>query len=126
MRLRPLRYTLLLLVMALAIVGCTSTGDSNGGGYGTSGDTEPEGTSASATTVIESGNAFQPATLEVAVGDVITFENQDAAPHDVSIDGKDLGTQGQGESVTWTAEKAGTFPYSCTIHPSMTGEIVVK
>ena len=40
--------------------------------------------------------------------------------------GGELGTQGQGEIVTWTAEKAGAFPYSCTIHPSMTGEIIVK
>jgi plastocyanin len=44
----------------------------------------------------------------------------------VRIDGKELGEQAQGASVTWKAEKAGTYPYTCTIHPSMSGTIVVK
>jgi plastocyanin len=52
--------------------------------------------------------------------------NNDSAPHDVSINGQDLGQQAKGQSVTWTVPKAGTFPYSCVIHPSMTGQITAK
>jgi len=76
--------------------------------------------------VIEKGLAFSPATLEVKVSDTVTFKNEDSAPHNVKIDGKELGNQDPGASVTWSAAAAGTFPYSCTIHPSMTGEVVVK
>jgi plastocyanin len=112
------------VVLGLALVGCasgsTTTPASTGGGTTSSGGS---GTSA---TVIEKGFAFAPASLEVKVGDTVAFTNEDSAPHNVSIDGKNLGDQATGASVTWKAEKAGSFPYSCTIHPSMTGEIVVK
>jgi hypothetical protein len=36
-----------------------------------------------------------------------------------------LGVQQPGESKTWTAAKDGSYPYSCIIHPSMTGQITV-
>ena len=75
---------------------------------------------------MEKGFAFDPATLDVKVGDTVTFKNEDSAPHNVKIDGKELGAQDPGASVTWTAATAGSFPYTCTIHPSMAGEIIVK
>lgn len=70
--------------------------------------------------------AFVPSTPTVKVGDTVTFVNNDSAPHRVSIDGQDLGEQAKGEKVEWTATKAGTFPFSCTIHPAMTGQITVQ
>jgi len=113
--------TVVLLGLLLALAGCTG-----GGSTAPPTGTVPSGTPASATTVIEKGLAFEPATLEVKVGDTVTFTNEDTAPHVVSIDGQELGQQEPGASVTWTAAAAGTFPYTCTIHPSMAGEIVVK
>ena len=123
MRSSKLMLTALTLALALAVLGCSGCGGSSTTGTdgGTSGGTGPAGL-----TVVEKDFAFDPASLTVGVGDSVTFENLDSAPHNVSIDGRELGTQNQGEIVTWTAEKAGTFPYSCTIHPSMTGEIIVK
>jgi len=122
---RAIRTMLAALVLAalLILVGCSGYGesDTSGGGEGAAG-----GTGLAGLTVVEQNLAFEPSSLNVKVGDSVTFENLDAAPHNVSIDGKELGTQNQGDVVSWTAEKAGTFPYSCTIHPSMTGEIVVK
>ena len=117
----------LLLALVLVLVGCSGYGGSSS--TGTSGGTtggSTGGTTASGTTIVEKGFAFSPASLEVKVGDTVTFTNEDSASHNVSIDGKSLGSQAQGASVTWTAAAAGTFPYSCTIHPSMTGQIVVK
>ncbi len=113
----------LLLALVLALVGCSGSGATSSP---PSSGTAPASTSAAGATVVEKGFAFDPATLDVKVGDTVTFKNEDSAPHNVSIDGKELGNQDQGASVTWTAEKAGSFPYSCTIHPAMTGEIVVK
>lgn len=113
----------LLIALALALVGCSGSGGS--GTTGTAGTTSG-GTSGGGATVVEKGFAFSPASLQVAVGDTVTFTNEDSADHNVKIDGQELGAQSQGQSVTWTASKAGTFPYSCVIHPSMTGEITVK
>jgi len=127
----------LLLAAMLALVSCSSGGGSSGGGstgggYGSPPAETPAETPAggdepaSATTVIEKNFAFDPASIEVKVGDTVTFTNEDSAPHNVAIDGKNLGDQNTGASVTWKAEKAGTYAYTCTIHPSMTGEVVVK
>jgi plastocyanin len=99
----------LAALLAVGLAGCTGGGTTAGG-----------------TTITEDNFAFSPATATVKVGDTVTFTNNDSAPHNVQIDGKELGSQGQGESKTWTASKAGAFPYTCIIHPSMTGEITVQ
>jgi plastocyanin len=116
----------LLLVLVTALVGCTGGGGSTTPPAATPPSGSGAAPAASAPTVVEKGLAFDPSTLEVKIGDTVTFKNEDTAPHIVQIDGQDLGQQEPGASVTWTAATAGTFPYSCTIHPSMTGEIIVK
>ena len=122
----------LAALLGIALVGCGGGGGSYGGGGGTStggaastgaGST---GGAAGGTTITEQNFAFSPSTATVKAGDTVTFTNNDSAPHNVKIDGKELGVQNQGESKTWTATKAGSFPFSCTIHPSMTGEITVQ
>lgn len=107
------------VVLALALTACSS-GATEPNGISTGSDTS------GALTISEEGLAFSPDTLEVKVGDSVTFTNKESVPHNVNIDGADLGEQAQGQSVTWTASKAGAFPFTCTIHPSMTGEITVK
>jgi plastocyanin len=123
MKLKRVFAVVLLLALVLALAGCAAKSSPT-----TPAATAPASGSASSAgaTVVEKGFAFSPASLEVKVGDTVTFKNDDSAPHNVSIDGKELGMQDPGASVTWIAEKAGSFPYTCTIHPSMNGEIVVK
>ncbi len=72
--------------------------------------------------------SFGPATLTVAVGTTVTWTNRDDIPHTVvSTDGvfksKVLDTD---EQFSHTFAKPGTFPYFCSIHPHMTGKIVVQ
>jgi plastocyanin len=72
--------------------------------------------------------SFGPATLRVAVGTTVTWTNRDDIPHTVvSKDGvfksKVLDTD---ETFSYTFAKPGTFPYFCSIHPKMTGEVVVQ
>ncbi len=122
MRARGVPPVALALALALVLVGCgggTTPPKATSGGSGS-------GSSSTGATVVEKAIAFEPPTLEVKVGDTVTFKNEDMAAHNVSIDGKKLGTQEPGASVSWTAPEAGTFPYTCAIHPSMTGEITVK
>jgi plastocyanin len=72
--------------------------------------------------------SFSPSTLKVKVGTQITWTNGDDIPHTVvsnspTFKSKVLGT---GEKYTFTASKPGTYPYSCSIHPNMTGKVVVE
>jgi plastocyanin len=71
--------------------------------------------------------AFTPGTSTVRVGDTITWTNQDIAPHTATAKDKsfDTGTIKKNKSGSHTFTKAGTFPYICTIHPSMHGTVVV-
>ncbi len=114
-------------LLALALAGCSSgtTGTGTNSGDGTTGGTSSE-TPTGGTTIVEQNLEFFPSELTVKVGDVVTFSNIDSTTHDVSIEGQPLGNQAPGESVTWTAKSAGTFPFKCTIHPSMTGQVIVK
>lgn len=76
--------------------------------------------------IIMQDNRFVPAMLEVTVGEKVTFFNGDTTDHDVRVGSEDLGRVSHGEVLEWTAEAAGTYPVVCTIHPNMTGEIVVR
>jgi plastocyanin len=72
--------------------------------------------------------SFAPGTLTVAAGTTVTWTNQDDIPHTaVSTDGvfksKVMDTD---EKFSYTFTKPGTFPYFCSIHPKMTGTIVVQ
>jgi plastocyanin len=70
---------------------------------------------------------FTPATLTVEVGDTVVWTFDGSVAHTTTATGGqwDSGTKAPGTTyaVTFTAE--GTFPYLCTIHPSMTGTITV-
>jgi plastocyanin len=72
--------------------------------------------------------SFGPQTITVPVGATVTWTNHDDIPHtSVSTDGvfksKVMDTD---EKFSYTFTKPGTYPYYCTIHPKMTGQVVVK
>ncbi len=68
-----------------------------------------------------------PATINVKAGDSVTWTNNDRAPHTVTADNGSFDKQvaASGGSATVTFSTAGTFAYHCTIHPNMTGTVVV-
>ena len=75
------------------------------------------------------GFAFSPATRTIAVGDKVTWTNNDGTAHTATANGGAFDTgsiAASGGSATITFSKAGTYAYHCTIHPSMTGRIVVQ
>jgi plastocyanin len=73
--------------------------------------------------------SFTPATLTVKVGTPITWTNRDDIPHTVVSDDKTtfkskaLDTD---EKFAFTPSKLGTYSYFCSIHPKMTGKVVVE
>ena len=72
--------------------------------------------------------SFGPPSLTVAVGTTVTWTNRDDIPHTVvSTDGafksKAVDTD---EKFSFKFAKPGTYSYFCSIHPKMTGKVVVR
>ena len=73
--------------------------------------------------------AFTPKTLTVERGTIVTWVNHDDVPHKVtSTDKKFASSQAldTDQKFSHTFTQAGTYDYFCSIHPRMTGQIVVK
>jgi plastocyanin len=73
---------------------------------------------------------FGPAALTVPVGTTVTWINKDDIPHTVvsTDDSKTLKSKvlDTDEKFSFTFSKAGTYPYFCSIHPKMTGKVIVQ
>ncbi|HKW35598.1 MAG TPA: cupredoxin family copper-binding protein [Candidatus Acidoferrum sp.] len=74
--------------------------------------------------------SFGPAALTISVGSTVTWTNRDDIPHTVvSADdprvfkSKVLDTD---EKFSFKFDKAGTYSYFCSIHPKMTGKVIVQ
>jgi plastocyanin len=84
-----------------------------------------------ATTEVKIDNfSFGPVTLTAPVGTTVTWTNRDDIPHTVvstddpkTFKSKVLDTD---EKFSFTFNKAGTYPYFCSIHPKMTGKVIVQ
>lgn len=71
--------------------------------------------------------AFNPAVVDISKGAKVTWTNEDSAPHTVTSEGSfDSGTLSKGQSFSYVFDKAGTFSYKCSVHPSMSGKVVVS
>jgi plastocyanin len=72
--------------------------------------------------------SFAPQTVTVAVGTTVTWTNRDDIPHTVvSTDGVFKSkVRDTDEKFSYTFTKAGTYPYFCSVHPKMTGKVVVQ
>jgi plastocyanin len=85
--------------------------------------------SAAATThdVSISNFAFVPGSVTAAPGDSVRWTNQDGTQHTVTADDGsfDSGILANGKVFTRAFSGTGTFAYHCSIHPDMTGTIVV-
>jgi plastocyanin len=69
---------------------------------------------------------FEPTILSVTRGTVVTWINEDSAPHTATGDGFDTGRLDKGDSGQVTFNEMGTFEYICEFHPWMEGRIVVS
>jgi len=119
---RKLRVALL----ALAIVVLATVGVMAGCSSSTS-TPPPAGSPGAAGTAVSIANfAFSPASLTVKVGDSVTWKNDDSTAHTVAFAAFDSGSIAPGASYSHKFDSAGTFDYKCSIHPSMTGTVIVQ
>jgi hypothetical protein len=70
---------------------------------------------------------FAPSTINIGVGDTVTWTNQGPSIHTATAnDGSfDSGNLDKGKSFSKTFNSAGTISFICRPHPFMTGRIVV-
>ena len=70
---------------------------------------------------------FAPQTLTVPANSIVTWVNKDDVPHVIASDqgvfkSKALDTD---DKYSYTFTKPGTYTYFCSIHPKMTGTVIV-
>lgn len=114
---------LLIPLLTIGLAACGDDDDNGGGG-------------AEANTVrvsIVSGasmlgrDAFSPNPVDISPGTTVIWTNNDSVDHTVtSMDGLfDSGAIEPGETFSREFDDVGEFSYFCTIHPNMTGTVVV-
>jgi plastocyanin len=72
--------------------------------------------------------SFSPQTITIAAGTTVIWTNRDDIPHTVVSDDKVFKSKvlDTDEKFSFTFDKAGNFPYFCSIHPKMTGKVIVQ
>jgi plastocyanin len=86
---------------------------------------EPAG---EAVTVRIDGMRFNPGNITVKPGTTVTWVHGSQMPHTISgnADGLSSGTLLNGQQYSHTFNTTGSYSYSCGLHPSMTGSVVVE
>ncbi len=123
------RKTRLVLATLTGVLMATACGSN---GYGTAAPPSPPppppppGNTVAATPSL----TFTPATLTVNVGDAVTFAFG-SVPHNVFFTQQagapaDIAGSNANVSVTRTFATAGTYAYTCHIHPSMQATVEVR
>ena len=71
--------------------------------------------------------AFEPATIGVSAGATVSWTNTGQVVHTVTADNGafNSGEMSPGATVTGTFNTPGTYTYHCSIHPDMTGTLIV-
>jgi plastocyanin len=111
-----------ILLTSLVILNfCVAAWGDGGASVATSGDKK--------NTIEIKDFAFNPQTLTVKSGEKITWINRDDEPHTVVSVGKKFQKSSAldtDQEFTITTGAPGTYEYFCSVHPKMTGTIVVE
>src|SRR5436305_12689816 len=90
---------------------------------------EPSAGAGSENKIMIKDFSFNPSTITVKTGEKITWVNRDEEPHTVvSVEKqfKKSTALDTDQEFTITAGTPGTYTYYCSVHPKMTGTIVVE
>ena len=70
---------------------------------------------------------FSPASLTIPAGTTVTWTNADDIPHAVAASDKAFKSKviDTEEHFSFTFGQPGTYKYFCSLHPHMTGQIIV-
>ena len=113
----PLLTAAMALATGLVLAGC---GGDGGGGA------DAAALVTGVTQVAARDNRFAPAAIQVPAGTEVTWTFKDGfVPHDVTGDGFSSGEPRRKGTFAHTFDRPGTYPYRCTVHDGMTGQVVV-
>ena len=71
--------------------------------------------------------AFAPAEITIASGESVTWTNDDGAPHGLEFNDGAPGTDPLLPKASFSRrfDRPGTYDYNCSVHPYMTGRVIV-
>jgi plastocyanin len=123
------RLVLCSACIALFIIACIAAGCSSSQTPVT--PSSPQPILGGENTITIKNFAFDPQTLTIKSGTVVTWMNQDGPSHTVVSDsGSPVAFSSDplsnGTSYKFTFTQPGTYTYHCSIHPSMKGTIIVQ
>jgi plastocyanin len=112
---KPARHVALLLSLATPAIGLVATDAASA-------------VPAKAQTVAIKMFAFTPQVLTVAPGTTVTWTNADEDPHTVTANDRSFHSAAldTDDKYSYTFTRPGEFGYFCSLHPHMTGKIVVR
>jgi plastocyanin len=125
-----LRTAAMAIVAGLALtLSACSSGTSSAPSTSAATSASSGAPAAGRTTIVIKEFAFSPNNLTVTPGATVTVSNHDMVTHTLTATkgGFDTGSVGPGQTKAFTAPmKPGTYPYICSIHQYMTGDLVVS
>ncbi|MCX6684327.1 MAG: cupredoxin family copper-binding protein [Methanoregula sp.] len=112
------------MILSCIVAGCSSS-------QTPSTTATPTASTVGGNTITIKNFAFDPSSLTVKTGTVVTWVNQDGVSHTITSDtGSPVAfssdSLSNGASYTFTFTLPGTYTYHCSIHPSMKGTIIVQ
>jgi plastocyanin len=116
---KRLIFIFLTLFLVFSAASCSSSNNTQSGGSST-------GAGGQGTTVSIENFAFNPQVLTVKAGSTVTWTNKDSVVHNIKSTEFTSPDLKQGETYQHTFDKAGTYEYTCGVHPAMTGKIIVQ
>jgi plastocyanin len=111
------RVVIVACALGFAVTACSSAGSST--------TTQPRATADEVDITIDNFT-FDESTVSVEVGTVVRWTNNQTVTHTVTSGDAlwDMALS-SGATFEFTFDEPGTYPYFCSIHPSMTGTVEV-
>lgn len=86
----------------------------------------PQSDQAATNQIMIKNFTFSPQTVTIKSGTTVTWTNQDSVAHTVISDSFASNNLNPGDTFQFTFNTPGTYNYHCSIHPSMTGTVIVQ
>jgi plastocyanin len=121
------------LILILVLAACSSSSSSSASTPSSASATGSPASQKTGTTdtIVIKNFMFTPDSVTVAPGAVVTVRNEDSVTHTLTDKADhnafNTGPVGPNQTKTFKApDKAGSYPFLCTIHQFMTGTLVVR